>query len=64
MEKYFAPLKILNLSIKSFVRPFVDVVLTFFDSSFNSFSFDVTFFTCLIKSVLFTKLEISFLLTH
>ena len=43
-EKYFATLRKLNLFIKSFVNPFVDISLTFFDSSFNSFLFDVTFF--------------------
>ena len=61
-EKYFAPLRILNLFIKSFVNPFVDIALTFFDSSFNSFLFDVTSFSLLSKSVLLTKLAISFLL--
>ena len=40
-EKDFAPLRILNLFIKSFVNFFVDTALTFFDSSFNSFLFDV-----------------------
>ena len=35
-EKYFSQLRMLNLFIKSFVNPFVDVALTFFDSSFNS----------------------------
>ena len=44
---YFAPLGILNLFIKSFVNPFVDIALTFFDSSFNSFLFDVTTFSLL-----------------
>ena len=34
-EKYFAPLRILNLFIKSLVNPFVDIVLAFFDSSYN-----------------------------
>ena len=28
-EKYFAPLRILNLSIKYFVNPFDDIALTF-----------------------------------
>ena len=36
-EKYFSSLRILNLFIKSFVNPFVDIALTFFDSLFNSF---------------------------
>ena len=44
-EKYFAPLIILNLPNRSFVNPFVDITVTFFDSSFNSFLFDLTFFT-------------------
>ena len=56
------PLRILNLFIKSFVNPFVDIALTFFDSSFNSFLFDVTFLSLLLKSVFFMKLTIWFLL--
>ena len=63
-EKCFASLIILNLFIKFFVHHFVDVALTFFNSSFNSFLFDVTFFTWLSKSVLFTKLAISLLLAE
>ena len=50
----------LFLFIKSFGNPFVDIALTFFDSSFNSFLFDVK--SLLSKSVVFMKLEISFLL--
>ena len=42
-----------------FLLCLVDIVLTFFDSSFNLFLFDVTFFTWLPKSALFTKLAIS-----
>ena len=42
-EKYFAPLIMLNLFIKSFVNPFLDIALTFFGSSFNLFLFDATF---------------------
>ena len=57
-EKYFAPLRIMNLSIKSFVNSSAHVALTFFDSSFNSFLFDVTSFSLSSKSVLFTKLVI------
>ena len=46
LEKiYFVPLRTLNLSINFFVNPFVDIALTFFDSSFNSFLFDVKFCT-------------------
>ena len=60
--KVFCAIKKTNLSIKSFVNPFVDIALTFFDCSFNSFLFDVTFFTWLSKFILFTKLAISFLL--
>ena len=63
----------LNVFIKSFVISFVDIALTFSDSSFNSFppsiclvSFEVTFvlevFFLSTKSVFFTKLAISFLL--
>ena len=62
-EKYFAPLRTLNLFIKSLVNPFVAIALTFFHSSFNSFLFDVTSFSLLLKSVFFTKLPISLLLT-
>ena len=54
-EKYIAPLRILNL-------PLVDIALTFFDSSFNPFLFDVTYFSLLSKSVFFKKLAISILL--
>ena len=61
-EKYFAPLRILNLSIKYFVNPFVDIALTFFDSLFNSTLFDVTSSPLLLKSVLFTKLATLLLL--
>ena len=53
-EKYFTPLRILNLFIKSFVNRFVDIALTFF-SSFDSFLFQSTFFTKLVKSFLLTK---------
>ena len=55
----FAPLRILNLFIKSFVNSFVDIDLTFFHRSFNSFLFEVI---CLLsKSVFLTKLGISLL---
>ena len=54
-------LRILNLLIRSFFNPFVDIVLTFFDSLFNSFLFDATPFSLLSKSVFFMKLAISFL---
>ena len=52
----------LTLFVKCFVNPFVDIALTFFDSSFNSSLFDVTFFSLLPKSLFFTKLVISLLL--
>ena len=66
-------LRILNLLIKSLVSPFVDIALTFPDSSFSSFStstcfvlFEVTFlfefFSSSSKSVFFTKLAILLLL--
>ena len=58
----FFPLGILNVSIKSFINPFVDNSLTCVDSLFNSFLFDVTSFGLLSKSVLFTRLELSLLL--
>ena len=61
-KRYFAPLRIPNLFIKSFVNSFDHIALTFFDSSFNSFLFDVTFFSLWSKSVFFTKLAILFLL--
>ena len=71
-EKYFAPLRILYLFIKSFVNRFVDISLTFSDSSFNSFStntcfdlFEVTFIFRFISlsstSVFLTRLAISLL---
>ena len=47
----------LSLSIKSFANPFVNIALTFFDSSFSSILFDVISFS------LFTKLAISLLPT-
>ena len=59
---FFDLLRILNLSIKFVVNPFVDIDLTCFDSSRNSFLFEVTSFILLSKSVLFTKLAISVLL--
>ena len=40
--------------MKSFVNPFVDIILAFFDSLFNSF--DVTFLTWLLKICLFEQL--------
>ena len=61
-ENYIAPLRILNLPVKSLVNPLADIALTFFDSSFNSFLFDVTSFSLLSKSVFFKKLAISILL--
>ena len=61
-EKYFSPLRTLNLFIKSFVNPFVDIALTFFDSLFILFLFYVTSFSLLSKSVIFTKLAMSLLL--
>ena len=48
--------------MKFSVNPFADTNLIFFDSLFNSLLFDVTFFTWLLKSDLFTKIAISFLL--
>ena len=37
-------------SIKSFADPFVGIVLTFFEGSFNSFLFKSVFFTKLTQS--------------
>ena len=56
-----ATLRKLNLLTKSFVIPFVDIGLTFFDCSFNSYLFDVTSFSLLSNSALFSKLAISLL---
>ena len=42
-EKYFAPLRILNLFMQSFVNHFVDFTLTFCDNSFNLFSTSTCF---------------------
>ena len=52
----------LHLFFKAFVNQFVDIALTFLNSSFNSFLFDVTFFSLLSKFLFFTKLAISLLL--
>ena len=57
----FAPLRILNLFIKSFVNSFVNIALTFFHRSFNSFLFEVR--SLLSKSVFLKRLGISLLLT-
>ena len=58
--------RMLNLFIKFFVNPFVDIALTFFNGSLNSFLFEVTFlfklFSLSSKSAFFTKLAISLLL--
>ena len=63
-EKHFAPLRVLNLSIKCFVNLFVEIALTCFNISFKSFLFDVTSFSLLSKSVLFMKLAILLLLLN
>ena len=57
----FAPLRILNLFIKSFVNSFVNIALTFFHRSFNSFLFEVR--SLLSKSVFLKRLGISLSLT-
>ena len=49
-EKYFAPLIILNST------KFIYIALTFFDSLFNLFLFDIISFSLLVKSIFFTKL--------
>ena len=67
-EESFALLGILNLFIKSFVNAFLDIALTFSDSSFNSIStttcfawFEVTFlfrfFGLLSKSVFYYEIS-------
>ena len=61
-RKIFCSIKNTNVFIRSFVNLFADISLTFFDSSFTSFLFDVTSVKWLSKSVLFKKLAISFLL--
>ena len=58
----FKPFIILNSFIKYFVNPFADIAVTLFDSSFDSFLFEVTVFILLPKPFFFTKLAISFLL--
>ena len=58
-RKKFCFIKNLNLFFKSFVNPFVDIALSFFDTSFNSFIFDVKSFSLLWKSIFFYKLAIS-----
>ena len=50
-EKYFAPSRILNITIIAFVNPFVDIALTFLDSSLNSFLSEKTSFNLLPKSL-------------
>ena len=52
-QNYIAPLRILNLFVKSFGNPFVDITLTFFNSLFNSFLFEVTLFILLWKPVFY-----------
>ena len=47
---------------EKYIPPFVDIALAFFDSLFNSFLFDGTYFSLLLKYVLFTKLATSLLL--
>ena len=54
-EKHFTPLTILILFMKSFVNSFVNIALTFFDSSFNLFLFKSVFFTKLAMSLLLAK---------
>ena len=63
-EKYFAPLRILYAFKKSLVSSFVDIALSFFVSSFNSFSatecfvlFEVTinFFFVYHQNLLFLR---------
>ena len=61
-QKYFASLKILSLFVKSFLKPLVDIALTFFENLYNSHLFDITSFNLLLKSVFFTKLAISIFL--
>ena len=51
-EKYFAPLRTLNLFIKCFINHFADITLTFYHSSFNSFLFRSTFFIKKVISLL------------
>ena len=55
-EKRFAPLRIpyFYFFFKSFVNPFVDIALTFSDSSFNLFSTS----TCFVLS------EVSFIFEY
>ena len=49
--------------MRSFVTPFVDITLTFVDSSFSLFLFDVNFFIVYHQNLaFFTKLGMSILL--
>ena len=53
---------LVDIALTFFALIFFDITLTFFDSSFNSFLFEVTFFSGSSKSVFLTKLGISLLL--
>ena len=59
-EKYFSQLRILNLSINSFVNPFADISLTFSDNLFHSILFKKTslfhFLSLLSKSAFFYEI--------
>ena len=72
LKKISCPIRILYLFIKSFVNLFVDIASNFFDSSITPFLASTCFVlfefilllklnSLLPKSVLFTKLAISFL---
>ena len=54
-EIYLTPLRILYPFIKSFANPFVDIVSTLFDSSFNLFSTSTCFI--LFELILLLKLN-------
>ena len=56
-QKYFAPSRIINLLIKSFFIPFVDMTLNFLESSSNSFLIDVTSIILLSKSLFFYEIS-------
>ena len=75
LRKIFCCIKNNEFIYQIFCYPFVDIALTLSNTSFNSFStstcfdlFEVTFlfkfFSLSSKSVLFTKLAISFLLAE
>ena len=52
-EKYFTPLKIIDLFVKSFLNPLVDIALTCSDSPLILYGF----FSLLSKSIFFYEIS-------